>query len=83
VKAIYPLSRFDGNTNPAIVLPDGDASVVCPTIELARQLTSASVSAFLFRFDYGPVCGDVVGDLDTTGSFCGCLVSDFTRSQQR
>eukprot|EP01051_Picozoa_sp_SAG22_P019791 SAG22_NODE_3767_length_1537_cov_34.514604_1_plen_166_part_00 len=41
VQAVYPLARFGGNTNPASVLPNGDAGVVCPTLEIAKLITLA------------------------------------------
>ena len=34
IEALYSLERFHGNTNAAYIQPDGDASVVCPTIEV-------------------------------------------------
>jgi para-nitrobenzyl esterase len=53
VEKLYnPQERYDGNTNAAFIQPDGDAGVVCPTMEMARQLTAAGGRAYVFHFDY-------------------------------
>ena len=52
VEALYSLRRFDGNTNAAYIQPDGDASVVCPTMEVARKVTAAGGSAYVFHWAY-------------------------------
>jgi para-nitrobenzyl esterase len=65
VQRLYPLSRFDGNTNAASVMPNGDAAVVCPTLEMARLMTQAGGKAYSSHFQYGPVCGDVAGRMKT------------------
>jgi para-nitrobenzyl esterase len=60
VEKLYsPQDRFDGNTNAAFMQPDGDAAVVCPTMEMARQLTTAGGRAFVFHFAYKG-CSDSV-----------------------
>lgn len=65
VQAVYPVERFGGNTNPADVMPNGDASVICPTLEIAALITQAGGTAFSFHFQYGPVCSDVAGKMKT------------------
>ena len=52
VEALYSLKRFDGNTNAAYIQPDGDAGVVCPTMEVARKVTAAGGSAYVFHWAY-------------------------------
>ena len=59
VEAQYPLSRFWGNTNAAVIQPQGDCDVVCSQYELASIIASHGGHAFVYYFDYGPACGDV------------------------
>ena len=59
VQAQYPLSRFWGNTNAAVIQPQGDCDVVCSQYELASIIASHGGHAFVYYFDYGPACGDV------------------------
>ena len=58
VKAQYPLSRFSGNTNAPLSMVDGDCCVVCAGYDLARLMTAAGATVYVYYFQYGPVCDD-------------------------
>ena len=58
VEEIYPLSRFNGLRNGVVVQSTGDCDVVCPNYDLAELITRAGATAYLYYFDYGPVCQD-------------------------
>ena len=58
VERLYPLSRFGGSRNGALTQSTGDCDVVCPNYELAELVTQTEATAFVYYFDYGPVCND-------------------------
>eukprot|EP01047_Picozoa_sp_COSAG01_P004699 COSAG01_NODE_156_length_23748_cov_439.062371_7_plen_102_part_00 len=59
VRAIYPPARFGGSLNGALTQSTGDCTVVCPNYQLAELISrSPGATAFMYFFDYGPVCQD-------------------------
>jgi len=66
VSKLYAPSRFGGNINAAYCQPNGDAGVVCPSLEVAKLLSRAGGKAFVYWFDYGPLCSDQAKAFDAT-----------------